>query len=93
MISLEGRKTLITGGSRGIGRAICLALAEAGARVAVHCAARTDLAEGVVAAIREVGGEAEAFPADLAAAAEWRGAHRGVPCHLRLAARRFRREQ
>jgi 3-oxoacyl-[acyl-carrier protein] reductase len=63
---LEGQAALVTGGSRGIGRAICLALARAGARVAVGYRSRADAAEEVVAAIRNAGGEAFAHRADVA---------------------------
>jgi NAD(P)-dependent dehydrogenase (short-subunit alcohol dehydrogenase family) len=59
--SLTGRVALVTGGSRGIGRAVSLALAEAGARVAVSSRKR-DACEAVVAEIEERGGEAMAAP-------------------------------
>jgi 3-oxoacyl-[acyl-carrier protein] reductase len=62
---LDGRVTLVTGGSRGIGRAIALELASAGARVAVNYAARRDAADEVCAAIREAGGEAVALAGDV----------------------------
>jgi NAD(P)-dependent dehydrogenase (short-subunit alcohol dehydrogenase family) len=57
--SLAGRTALVTGGSRGIGRAIALALAAAGARVAVN-ARHLDACEAVVAEIAAAGGEAVA---------------------------------
>jgi len=56
---------LVTGGSRGIGRAIALALAGAGARVAVGYHQRQADAEAVVAAIQAAGGEACALQADV----------------------------
>ena len=56
---------LVTGGSRGIGRAIALALADAGLAVAVNYARRRDDAEAVVEAIRKGGGTAEALAADV----------------------------
>jgi 3-oxoacyl-[acyl-carrier protein] reductase len=67
---LAGRVTLVTGGSRGIGRAICLELARDGARVAVNYASRPDAAEEVVAAIRAAGGDAVALQGNVADPAE-----------------------
>ena len=59
------RVALVTGGSRGIGRAIALALAESGCRVAVNYASRADAATDVVAEIEAAGGEAVALGADV----------------------------
>lgn len=59
------RVALVTGGSRGIGRAIAESLAERGHRVAVNYASRADAAEAVVAAIVEGGGEAIAVQGDV----------------------------
>ena len=66
MSDLTGRITLVTGGSRGIGRAICLELARAGARVGVNYASRPDAADEVVAAITAAGGDAVALQGDVA---------------------------
>ena len=63
--SLHGRVALVTGGSRGIGRAISLALANAGAAVAVNYCHRSKEAEEVVAIIRSAGGKACAIQADV----------------------------
>lgn len=62
--SLRGRRALVTGGGRGIGRAIAGSLAAAGAHVVVTSRTRTQLDE-VVADITESGGTAEAIPGDL----------------------------
>ena len=59
------RVALVTGGSRGIGRAIALALAESGHRMAVNYASRADAAEEVVSVIEAAGGEAMAVGADV----------------------------
>jgi 3-oxoacyl-[acyl-carrier protein] reductase len=66
MIELNGKSALVTGGSRGIGRACCELLARAGARVAVNCKVETPWAELVAQRIRESGGEAFALAADVA---------------------------
>ncbi|GIU92899.1 MAG: beta-ketoacyl-ACP reductase [Acidimicrobiia bacterium] len=60
-----GRVALVTGGSRGIGRAIAMALAEDGHRVAVNYANRVEAAAEVVAAIEKAGGRAVAVPGDV----------------------------
>jgi 3-oxoacyl-[acyl-carrier protein] reductase len=66
---LNGRTALVTGASRGIGAAIAMALAEAGAAVAVNYRERADEAEAVVAKIREFGGRATGIAADVSQAA------------------------
>jgi 3-oxoacyl-[acyl-carrier protein] reductase len=67
MHGLEGKTALITGASRGIGRATALALASAGAYVLVHYGKSQADAETVVAAIRKNGGKADAVGAELGA--------------------------
>jgi len=64
-MKLTSRIALVTGASRGIGRAIALALADAGAAVAVNCREQVRQAEAVVEAIRSKGGHAIAVPADV----------------------------
>lgn len=63
---LIGQAALVTGGSRGIGRAVALALAAQGARVAVNYARNAEAAEAVVQEITRNGGEAVALKADVA---------------------------
>ncbi|WP_213771957.1 SDR family oxidoreductase [Bradyrhizobium sp. dw_78] len=67
MTALSGKTALVTGASRGIGRASALALAKAGAQVLVHYGRGKDEAEAVVQEIRKAGGRAEAVAANLAA--------------------------
>src|SRR3984957_14042837 len=66
MTTLQNKTALVTGASRGIGRATALALAEAGAHVLVHYGHSTQEAESLVAAIQTKGGRADAISADLA---------------------------
>ena len=63
--SLEGKTALVTGASRGIGRATALALAEAGARILVHYGKSVSDAESVVTEIRSKAGRADAIQSDL----------------------------
>jgi 3-oxoacyl-[acyl-carrier protein] reductase len=65
---LEGQVALVTGASRGIGRAVALALAVAGAKVVVNYARSSTAAEEIVAHITAEGGQALALQADVAQA-------------------------
>jgi 3-oxoacyl-[acyl-carrier protein] reductase len=67
MSDLIGRTALVTGASRGIGRATAQALATAGARVIVHYGSAAKEAETLVAEIRAAGGKADAVGVDLGA--------------------------
>jgi 3-oxoacyl-[acyl-carrier protein] reductase len=69
-IDLSGRNALVTGGSRGIGRATAIALAECGATVAVNFRTRAEEADAVVEQIRAAGGLAIAVRADVSVGAE-----------------------
>jgi 3-oxoacyl-[acyl-carrier protein] reductase len=64
--NLEGKVALVTGGSRGIGRAICVALAEAGAKVAFTYNSNAQAAEETLAAIRTHGVDARSYRCDVA---------------------------
>src|SRR3954466_1244447 len=68
-LDLNGHTALITGASRGIGAAIAIALAEAGAAVAVNYRERAGEADAVVAGIEQPGGRATAVAADVSQAA------------------------
>ncbi len=63
--SMSGMTALVTGGSRGIGRAVCLALAAEGADVAVNYAGNAAAAEETASACRDLGVRAETFQADV----------------------------
>src|ERR1700734_2285179 len=65
MARLSGKTALVTGASRGIGRATALSLAEAGAQVLVHYSKGEKEADAVVAEIRKASGKAEKLGADL----------------------------
>src|SRR5712675_189353 len=67
MRNLSGKTALVTGASRGIGRATALALAKEGAQVVVHYGRGSNEAEAVVAEIRKAHGRADAVAADLSA--------------------------
>ena len=65
-MNFSEKTAVVTGGSRGLGRAICLELARRGAAVAVNYAGNEQAARETVEACRALGVEAEAFQADVA---------------------------
>jgi len=65
MNTLQNKTALVTGASKGIGRATALALAEAGAHVLVHYGRSAQEAESIVSEIQTKGGRADAISADL----------------------------
>lgn len=69
-IELGGKVALVTGASRGIGRAIALALGQAGATVVINYRDQAQAAERVVQAIVDSGGTAQAIQADIAQPAD-----------------------
>lgn len=82
MAVLKGRVALVTGGSRGIGRAIAISLAEAGAAVAVNYLSKAGEAKAVVDAIHKLGGRAISVGADVSRAAAVTGMVAGVEREL-----------
>jgi 3-oxoacyl-[acyl-carrier protein] reductase len=72
MPALQGQSAIVTGASRGIGRAIAIELAREGAAVVLNYRSRQEEAEAVVCEIRKAGGTAECCPADVASEADVR---------------------
>jgi 3-oxoacyl-[acyl-carrier protein] reductase len=81
MISLDGRIALVTGASQGIGRACAVALAKAGAHVALAARNATKLAE-VAAEIEAAGGHAKPFEMDLASEDSIKAVAKAVIAHF-----------
>jgi 3-oxoacyl-[acyl-carrier protein] reductase len=67
---LTGKVALVTGSSRGIGRAIALALAEAGADIVVNCLRRAEEAQAVAQRVGELGRRCASIQADVSSASE-----------------------
>ena len=59
------RTVLVTGGSRGIGRAICVRLAETGARIAINYAGNEEAAKETLELVKTAGGSGATFKADV----------------------------
>jgi len=81
-MDLKGKVALVTGGSRGIGRAVCEELARQGCDVAVNFASRADAAEETVAAVTTLGRRSVAVRADVGSREEVRRMAAEVGCSL-----------
>jgi 3-oxoacyl-[acyl-carrier protein] reductase len=79
---LNGRTALVTGGSRGIGAAVCRALAEAGAAVAINCREQVGQAEQLAGEIVKQGGQAIVVTADVSQREQVAGMVNGVTAEL-----------
>jgi 3-oxoacyl-[acyl-carrier protein] reductase len=66
MASLNDKVAVVTGASRGIGRAIALALGRAGARIAITCMSQREAAEEVATLLQKMGGEGRVYQFDVA---------------------------
>jgi len=77
-MSLRGKVAVVTGGSRGIGRAICLRLAEMGAKVVVNYVSQPDAAQETVNAIQAKNGQAEIAQFNVANDAEVQDAFKKI---------------
>ncbi len=75
--ALAGKNALVTGGSRGIGRAICLRLSEMGAHVAINYTSNKEAAESVKKEIEANGGSATLLPFDVSNKEDVKGAISG----------------
>jgi 3-oxoacyl-[acyl-carrier protein] reductase len=82
MDTLTGKVSLVTGGSRGIGRAIALALARVGCDVAVSYRERHSEAESTASGIREAGRRSAVLQADVSRAGEVTALAQSVESHL-----------
>ncbi len=82
MNRLTDRVALITGASGGIGQAVAKAMAAEGARIAVHYRGSKDTADEIVAAIRDNGGQAAAFRADVSKLADVQAMREAIEASL-----------
>lgn len=77
-MSLAGKVAVVTGGSRGIGRSICLGLAEKGARVVINYVSRPEAAEETKKQIEAMGGECLPVKFDVASTPEVQAAFKQI---------------
>ncbi|QDV85832.1 glucose 1-dehydrogenase [Planctomycetes bacterium TBK1r] len=64
-ITLDGKRTLVTGANSGIGESIAMALAESGAKVVINYVSHPEAANNIVEQIKQIGGDAMAIAADV----------------------------
>ncbi len=77
-MKLDGKIAVVTGGSRGIGKAICLYLANLGATVVVNYVSRPDAAEATAMAIKDAGGKAAVYQFDISNSDQVQGAFKKI---------------